>query len=218
VARKASEEAGTAAHAAREAAEQAGAASQSAQEAVTEAREAVAGAQAAGAAMPAGNGGGVHPAGPFHPAGGFGGYSGFQGGGRGERAVRPLGPRRKADQGPQREQRPGFDDAPEPKALIGLDGRFKELNPGFTDLVGFSEHDFKSASWPPVTDRKNLEMHRDQMQQMLNGDMDSAEVRTGYVHAQGLLVPVVGRLSLVRDDSGEPAHFTLEAQDPKKAA
>jgi hypothetical protein len=31
------------------------------------------------------------------------------------------------------------------------------------------------------------------------------------VHAQGLLVPVAGRISLVRED-GEPAHFLLEVE------
>jgi hypothetical protein len=56
------------------------------------------------------------------------------------------------------------------------------------------------------------------MVKMLAGEMESADVSTGYVHAQGLLVPVIGRLALVRDDAGEPAHFLLEARDPKKPA
>jgi hypothetical protein len=40
------------------------------------------------------------------------------------------------------------------------------------------------------------------------------EVNTGYVHAQGLLVPIAGTLSLSRDDSGEPEHFLLEVAPP----
>ena len=51
------------------------------------------------------------------------------------------------------------------------------------------------------------------MRQLLAGEIDSADVNTGYVHAQGLLVPVVGRLSLVRDQD-EPSHFVLEASAP----
>ena len=51
-----------------------------------------------------------------------------------------LAPRKplfeKKDSGPTREPRPGFDDVKEPKATIGLDGRFRDLNPAFTDLVG----------------------------------------------------------------------------------
>jgi hypothetical protein len=48
---------------------------------------------------------------------------------------------------------------------------------------------------------------------MLAGETHSTEVNTGYVHAQGLLVPVVGRLSLVREND-EPSHFLLEVEAP----
>jgi PAS domain S-box-containing protein len=97
-------------------------------------------------------------------------------------------------------------------ATIELDGHFRELNQAFTDLVGYSEEDFKSASWPPVMDRANLPKHREQMKLLLAGEMDSAEVNTGYVHAQGLLVPVIGTISLVRSEEGEPDHFLLSAK------
>jgi PAS domain S-box-containing protein len=93
-------------------------------------------------------------------------------------------------------------------AKIRLDGRFEELNQAFSDLVGYSEAEFQQAVWPPVMDRANLDKHRDQMKDMLAGTIESADIKTGYVHAQGLLVPVVGKLSLVREN-GEPDHFLL---------
>ena len=116
----------------------------------------------------------------------------------------------KPDTGPARPPRAGFDDAARPMAVITLDGHFKELNPAFSDLVGYSEAEFAAAVWPPVMDRSNLQKHRDQMKDMLAGTIDSAEVKTGYVHAQGLLVPVVGSITLVREN-GESSHFLLEA-------
>ncbi|HEX5980751.1 MAG TPA: PAS domain S-box protein, partial [Thermoleophilaceae bacterium] len=118
---------------------------------------------------------------------------------------------RKQDTGPAREPRPGFDDVKEPMATIEMDGHFRELNQAFTDLVGYSEEDFKSASWPPVMDRSNLPKHREQMKRMIAGEIESADVTTGYVHAQGLLVPVIGTISLVKVD-GEPDHFLLAAK------
>jgi PAS domain S-box-containing protein len=115
----------------------------------------------------------------------------------------------KREVAPQREQRPGFDDAKQPMAKIGLDGRFQELNQAFSDLLGYTEVEFQQAVWPPVMDRANLDTHRQQMKDMLAGTIESAAINTGYVHAQGLLVPVRGTLSLVREN-GEPAHFVLE--------
>jgi PAS domain S-box-containing protein len=123
---------------------------------------------------------------------------------------RPLfGPKR--DTVPAREARPGFDNVKEPLATIEMDGRFRELNQAFSDLVGYSEEDFKSASWPPVMDRANLPKHREQMKRMISGEIESADVNTGYVHAQGLLVPVIGTISLVKVE-GEPDHFLLVAK------
>jgi PAS domain S-box-containing protein len=134
-----------------------------------------------------------------------------------EAAPEPLKPRKPLfatrDTGPKRDPRPGFDDLKQPTAKIGLDGRFQELNEAFTDLVGYSESEFQQAIWPPVMDRANLDKHREQMKDMLAGKMDSAGVKTGYVHAQGLLVPVVGTLTLVREN-GEPVHFLLETSQP----
>jgi PAS domain S-box-containing protein len=130
------------------------------------------------------------------------------GNGNGNGGRRPLFA--KPDTGPARPSRPGFDDASHPMAVIALDGHFKELNAAFSDLVGYSEAEFAAAVWPPVMDRANLQKHRDQMKAMLAGTTDSAEVKTGYVHAQGLLVPVVGSIALVREN-GEPSHFLLEA-------
>ena len=75
--------------------------------------------------------------------------------------------------------------------------------------MGYPEQEFKAASWPPVADRSNLAKHREQLQRMLAGEIESARVDTGYVHAQGLLVPVVGRISLMRE-AGQPSHFLLE--------
>jgi PAS domain S-box-containing protein len=125
----------------------------------------------------------------------------------GEDPRRPLFANR--EQTPTREPRPGFDDVKQPKAKIGLDGRFQELNQAFSDLLGYTEAEFQQAVWPPVMDRPNLDKHRQQLKDMLEGSLESVEVNTGYVHAQGLLVPIVGRLTLVREN-GEPAHLLLE--------
>jgi PAS domain S-box-containing protein len=147
------------------------------------------------------------------------GAPGENGGGNGvapapEPVLKPRQPLfAKKEEAPQRDPLPGFDDVKEPKARIALDGRFQELNQSFTDLLGYTEAEFQQAVWPPVMDRANLDKHRQQMKDMLAGNTDSVDVKTGYVHAQGLLVPVVGTLTLVREN-GEPSHFLLETSAP----
>lgn len=108
----------------------------------------------------------------------------------------------------QREPRPGFDDAGQPMATTELNGSFRELNRRFSELVGYSEEDFQAAVWPPVMDRANLPKHREQMELLREGRIDSADFSTGYVHAQGLLVPLTGTITLV-EEAGKPDHFLL---------
>jgi hypothetical protein len=39
------------------------------------------------------------------------------------------------------------------------------------------------------------------------------EVQSTYMHGQGLMVPVIGKLSAVADEDGLPSHLLLTAED-----
>jgi PAS domain S-box-containing protein len=112
-------------------------------------------------------------------------------------------------QEPERPSRPGFDDALEPIARLALDGSFMELNPGFRDRVGYSEEEFASARWPSAADRDRLEEQRSLLRGLAAGELDRVEVESSYMHREGLLVELSGRLELVRSPSGAPDHLML---------
>ena len=68
--------------------------------------------------------------------------------------------------------------------------------------------------WPSVADRANLEAHRELLRAMAAGEVDDASIETAYVHEQGLLVPVSGRMSVVRGPDGDPQSLLFEGQGP----
>ena len=103
----------------------------------------------------------------------------------------------------------GFDDSPQPKALIGLDGHFDFLNEEFEALVGYPEWAFRRARWPSIVDREKLVEHRAVMAALTAGDFDEARVETVYLHGQGLLVPLAGTLELIRAEDGSPSQVLL---------
>ena len=74
--------------------------------------------------------------------------------------------------------------------------------------MSYPRHVDTDEMLPPIRLR-HLEFLGADIFNWLAGKIESADVKTGYVHAQGLLVPVVGKLSLVREN-GEPSHFLLE--------
>jgi PAS domain S-box-containing protein len=120
--------------------------------------------------------------------------------------------RRKSEVTP-RQPRHGFDDASQPLAILGLDGRFRELNPPFARLVGYQEHAFGKAAWPSPHDRAAYQQQQEQLRQLATGEIESVSVQSTYMHGQGLMVPVVGTLKAVPGEDGRPLHLLLEAED-----
>ena len=114
---------------------------------------------------------------------------------------------------PTRERRHGFDDAPAPMAVLTLEGKFRELNAAFSKLVGYQEHEFLKAVWPSVHDRAVYKQQTEELALLKTGEIESVKFQSSYMHSQGLMVPVDGELTLVRDEAGEPASLLLTAAE-----
>jgi PAS domain S-box-containing protein len=126
---------------------------------------------------------------------------------------RPSNPGSKRPGPSKREPRHGFDDVAQPMATLSLEGKFRELNPPFAKLVGYQEHEFGKATWPSPHDRSVYEQQQEQLSQLASGEIESVTVQSTYMHGQGLMVPVVGRLTPVPGEDGLPLHLLLEAED-----
>jgi PAS domain S-box-containing protein len=97
-------------------------------------------------------------------------------------------------------------------ALIGLDGSFKHLDEAFCSLLGCGEEDLRAARWPSVIDRENIAAHQEIARALRAGEIDSAPVETIYMHAQGLLVPIAGVVSMHSPAAGgEATHYVFRA-------
>jgi PAS domain S-box-containing protein len=119
---------------------------------------------------------------------------------------------------PKRDPRPGFDDEARPLAVLGLDGRFRQLNPAFSKLVGYQEHEFHKAMWPSAHDRSSLKESQLQLRELATGELDQIEIQSTYLHGQGLMILVAGTLRLMRDSAGDPSHLLLEAEERQAGA
>ena len=113
----------------------------------------------------------------------------------------------------KREPRHGFDDAVQPMAILALDGKFKELNPAFTKLVGYKEHEFTKAAWPSPHDRRDYKDQLEQLRQMGVGELREVE-RPEHLHARPGPDGPGRRQAVAREgEDGLPQHLLLVAED-----
>jgi PAS domain S-box-containing protein len=113
--------------------------------------------------------------------------------------------------------RPGFDDEAAPMAVIGVDGRFKQLNPSFCRLVGYQEHEFAKAAWPSPHDRQVYVQQQADFADLVSGKLERVAVESTFMHGQGLMIPVVGEISAVKGADGLPSHLLLRAEERERA-
>jgi PAS domain S-box-containing protein len=135
--------------------------------------------------------------------------------GSGDRSATGTAPQQriapKKEAPPERPARTGFDDDPRPMAVLDLKGKFKELNPAFSKLVGYREHEFGKATWPSVLDRSTYKEQTEELTALVAGEQQFAEVNSTYMHGQGLMVLVKGEIRVQRGEDGEPESLLLVA-------
>lgn len=109
--------------------------------------------------------------------------------------------------------RSAFDNAPIGKAILGLDGRWTEVNAAFCAILGFDQANLVNMDPRSVMHPDDLEKDMNAIDAMMAGELDVYETEKRYIHASGKII--WGQLSmvLVRDSFGQPKHFISQIVD-----
>jgi PAS domain S-box-containing protein len=103
--------------------------------------------------------------------------------------------------------------APIGMALVGLDGRFLEVNGRLCDIVGRPQAVLRELTFQDITHPDDLDADLTSMHQLLAGEISWYSMEKRYLHADGHQVWILLSGSLVRDDTGAPVHFIAQIQD-----
>jgi PAS domain S-box-containing protein len=106
-----------------------------------------------------------------------------------------------------------FRDAAIGMALVGLDGRWLQVNPAMCRIVGYPEEELLDKTFQDVTHPDDLDADLEHVRRMLAGEIDTYGMEKRYVHREGHVVWGLLGASLVRDDEGEPLYFIAQIQD-----
>lgn len=98
-------------------------------------------------------------------------------------------------------------------AIIGLDGRWLNVNPAMCDLLGYTKDEFPGLTFQQVTDPADLETDLALVDDLLAGRIASYQLDKRYVRKDGSRVWARLSVSLVRDAAGAPMVFISHVQD-----
>lgn len=105
-----------------------------------------------------------------------------------------------------------FDEAPIGMAVVGLDEHFKQVNARFAGMVGYSEEELLRRTPLEITHPEDVAETRRLVQQMLAG-AERCSVEKRYVRKDGGTLWVTRTACIIRDKTGQPAHFLIMVED-----
>ncbi|WP_224246291.1 sensor histidine kinase [Hyalangium gracile] len=109
--------------------------------------------------------------------------------------------------------RTAYENAAIGMALVGLDGRFLNVNRSLCEIVGYSERELLARTFQDITWPADLEVDLENARRLREGEISSYQLEKRYIHKKGHLVTVLLTGSLVHDSRGEPLYFIAQIQD-----
>jgi len=106
-----------------------------------------------------------------------------------------------------------FVHAPIGMAIVGLDGRFLEVNESLCRMLGYSAAALMGRTFQDITHPDDLDTDLAYAAQLLAGEIERYRMEKRYYDASGHVVWIELSGSIVRDDQGEPMHFIAQIQD-----
>ncbi len=109
--------------------------------------------------------------------------------------------------------RSAFEHAPIGKALIGLDGRYQQVNAAMCRITGYTDEQLLRLSVADVTHPDDMAADVAVSDRLLAGELITHTLEKRYLTASGTTVWAAKSVSLVRRDDGSPLHFIAQIQD-----
>ncbi len=98
-------------------------------------------------------------------------------------------------------------------ALVGLDGRWLDVNQALCALTGYDRAELLKSDFQSITHPADLETDLANVQQVLAGEIPNYQMEKRYLHKAGHVVWVMLSVSLVVNHEGTPQHFISQIQD-----
>jgi diguanylate cyclase (GGDEF)-like protein/PAS domain S-box-containing protein len=109
--------------------------------------------------------------------------------------------------------RSAFETAGHGMAIVGLDGRFLEVNESWTSIVGYSREELLALDYQSITHPDDLALDAAHVQELVAGLTRFYAMEKRYIHKRGYIVWILLNVGLVHDSDNRPLYFVSQIQD-----
>ncbi|RQO69400.1 histidine kinase [Pedobacter sp. KBW06] len=109
--------------------------------------------------------------------------------------------------------RGAFEHAPIGMAIVGLDGKWIQVNKSLSKMLGYRPAELMRITFQDLTHPEDLNKDLNALNKLVNGKKDTYEMEKRYFHKDGSTIYAILSVSIVRDQFGEPLHFVSQIID-----
>ncbi len=106
-----------------------------------------------------------------------------------------------------------FDNSAAGVAIVGLDRRYRMVNPAYCEIFGITEEEFLKSDFIDVTHPEDVERSKRLMQDVLDGKGRNIRFAKRYIHKDGHTIWAEVSSALVYGADGKPSHFITHVLD-----
>jgi len=104
-------------------------------------------------------------------------------------------------------------EAPIGIAVVGLDGTFLRVNRALCEMLGYSESELTTRTFPSITHPDDVQAGVALVERLVRGDIARYQLEKRYVRKDGGVVHAMLSGALARDDAGAPLCFISHIED-----
>jgi PAS domain S-box-containing protein len=98
-------------------------------------------------------------------------------------------------------------------ALVGLDGRWMQVNDAICDMLQYTEEEIRLLTFQDITHPDDLESDLDLLLECIEGKRNTYQMEKRYFRRDGEIIWVHLAVAILRADRGTPLYFISQIQD-----